>query len=147
MSTITHSIVGQPQLRIARLVQLLLDQEQLAILEDLREHLPVTDPDRHALDLDADSRFAALATEHPEACSRDDGLTYQQAVLLAEIKTRPDRRWHTRKVRRFYRAMKQPCSRRTAAADLRVLCELGHLVAHGLSDERFYTLNTRKAIA
>lgn len=32
-------------------------------LETARRHLPLDDPDRHALDLDADRRFAALAAQ------------------------------------------------------------------------------------
>lgn len=34
-----------------------------AVLEDLRTHLPVDDPDRHALDTEADEAFARLAPE------------------------------------------------------------------------------------
>jgi hypothetical protein len=45
--------------------------EQVAALEALRQSLPLTDPDRHALDLDADAAFARLACDHPEKCTRD----------------------------------------------------------------------------
>jgi len=38
-------------------------------LDGLRERLPLDDPDRHALDLDADVRFARMACEHPDACA------------------------------------------------------------------------------
>ncbi len=37
----------------------------VADLEALREHLPVTDPDRHALDTVADDAFAHLAPGYP----------------------------------------------------------------------------------
>jgi hypothetical protein len=45
--------------------------EQVAALEALRQSLPLDDPDRHALDLDADRRFAQLACDHPEKCTCD----------------------------------------------------------------------------
>lgn len=38
-----------------------------AQIAELRSHLPLTDPDRHSLDYDADAAFAALAAAHPEA--------------------------------------------------------------------------------
>jgi hypothetical protein len=41
---------------------------RLADLEQTRLHLPLLDPDRHALDLDADHRFADLAAAHPDKC-------------------------------------------------------------------------------
>lgn len=40
----------------------LVERQQAAALEQLRQSLPLTDPDRHALDVDADRAFAALAT-------------------------------------------------------------------------------------
>ncbi|MEU3620647.1 hypothetical protein ABZ725_51685 [Streptomyces sp. NPDC006872] len=41
----------------------LVVRQRLAALDQLREQLPLTDPDRHALDTAADARFAALASE------------------------------------------------------------------------------------
>lgn len=43
-------------------------RQRNADIEALRVSLPLLDPDRHALDLEADTRFARLAAEHPEAC-------------------------------------------------------------------------------
>lgn len=61
MSTVVHSISGNSRLRIAGLVRLLVERQQAAVLEDLRTHLPLLDPDRHALDTEADAAFARLA--------------------------------------------------------------------------------------
>ncbi|UOB09137.1 hypothetical protein MQE23_08735 [Streptomyces sp. HP-A2021] len=45
----------------------LVVRQRLAALEQTRQTLPLDDPDRHALDLDADARFADLA------CQPQDG--------------------------------------------------------------------------
>lgn len=55
--------------RIAYLVAALVVRQRLAALEQTRQRLPLDDPDRHALDIDADRRFAQLACDHPEACA------------------------------------------------------------------------------
>ena len=46
--------------------------QQRADLETLRLSLPLDDPDRHALDLDADRTFAQMACDHPEACTCEE---------------------------------------------------------------------------
>lgn len=63
MSAPVHPISENPRLRIRRLVALLVERQQAAALEDLRTHLPVDDPDRHALDTEADEAFARLVSE------------------------------------------------------------------------------------
>lgn len=65
MSAVVHSISGNPRLRIAGLVKLLVERQQAAVLEDMRTHLPLLDPDRHALDTAADAVFARIACEYP----------------------------------------------------------------------------------
>lgn len=54
-------------------VAALVTRQRLAAIEALRQSLPLHDPDRHALDLDADTAFAQLATDHPEHCQAQDG--------------------------------------------------------------------------
>jgi hypothetical protein len=53
----------------------LVERQQLAELDALREQLPLDDPDRHALDVQADAAFAQLACEcdDPCACNPKDG--------------------------------------------------------------------------
>lgn len=53
-------------------VAALVTRQRNAAIEALRQSLPLDDPDRHALDLDADHAFAQLATEHPEHCTREE---------------------------------------------------------------------------
>lgn len=72
MSTVLPISAG-PQTRIALLVNGLVTRQRLAALEETRLRLPLTDPDRHALDVDADRVFAQLACDHPEACVCDGG--------------------------------------------------------------------------
>ena len=60
MSAVVHPIGGRPRLRISRLVALLVERQLLADLEDIRQHLPLNDPDRHALDTTADAAFDRL---------------------------------------------------------------------------------------
>lgn len=50
-------------------VAALVTRQRNAAIEALRQSLPLDDPDRHALDLDADTRFAQMAADHPEACT------------------------------------------------------------------------------
>lgn len=42
-----------------------LDVPLTQVLEDMRLHLPLLDPDRHALDTAADAAFAQIACEYP----------------------------------------------------------------------------------
>ncbi|MFD0052983.1 hypothetical protein ACFVHR_04565 [Streptomyces sp. NPDC127168] len=53
-------------------VAALVTRQRNAAIEELRQSLPLLDPDRHALDLDADQAFARLATEHPEHCHEEN---------------------------------------------------------------------------
>ncbi|MBA4865974.1 hypothetical protein H1V43_32445 [Streptomyces sp. PSKA54] len=69
MSALVSPLSRNPRSRIVRLVQLLVERQRLAALEELRERLPLDDPDRHALDTAADARFAQMACDHPEACT------------------------------------------------------------------------------
>jgi hypothetical protein len=66
-------ISAGPHTRIANLVEALVQRQRLAALEQTRQSLPLDDPDRHALDLDADTRFAALACECDNPCACDGG--------------------------------------------------------------------------
>jgi hypothetical protein len=73
MRAVVHPVSAGPDTRIARLIKLLVERQRLASLDQLRERLPLTDPDRHDLDVDADHRFAAMAIAHPETCTpRED---------------------------------------------------------------------------
>ncbi|MFK0140655.1 hypothetical protein [Streptomyces murinus] len=119
--------------------------QQLAALDQLRERLPLTDPDRHALDVDADQRFAQLASDHPEACKPTSH--HQRVALLLNAVISQGGEWTTRRVQRFYRAAGIPAPlRATARKDLHALHMQGHLVLHEEdAGRRFYTVNTRKA--
>lgn len=44
-----------------RPIAALLERQRLAALDETRLRLPLLDPDRHALDVDADTAFARLA--------------------------------------------------------------------------------------
>jgi hypothetical protein len=52
-------------------VSALIARQRAADIETLRLSLPLLDPDRHALDLDADRAFAQLACECPNLCACD----------------------------------------------------------------------------
>lgn len=70
MATVVHPVAANPRLRIRRLITLLVEHQRATALEQLRQSLPLTDPDRHALDTDADRRFAALATNTTQGDSK-----------------------------------------------------------------------------
>lgn len=53
-------------------VAALVTRQRNAAIEALRQSLPLDDPDRHALDLDADTRFAQMAADHPEHCTYEE---------------------------------------------------------------------------
>jgi hypothetical protein len=75
------------------------------------------------------------------------GLTGRPAQLLAEIR-RQRGRWNaTRTVRLYRRITDLPDTRVRAVArgDLRDLAAWGHLVLHDEPNNRYYTLNSRKA--
>lgn len=55
-------------------VAALVTRQRNAAIEALRQSLPIDDPDRHALDLDADHAFAQMAADHPEACTAPAGI-------------------------------------------------------------------------
>jgi hypothetical protein len=63
MSAIVSPIGSRPRLRIARLVQLLVERQRLAALDDYREHLPVDHPYRYMLDV-VDVTCAQLACQN-----------------------------------------------------------------------------------
>lgn len=71
MSALVSPISSGPRTRIARLVQMLVERQQAALLEEMRTRLPLLDPDRHALDTVADAAFARLACECPDPCACD----------------------------------------------------------------------------
>lgn len=52
-------------------VAALVTRQRNTAIEALRQSLPLLDPDRHALDLDADTAFAQLAADHPEHCPEE----------------------------------------------------------------------------
>jgi hypothetical protein len=64
VSTVQPISAG-PDTRIAQLVRALVERQRLTALEATRQSLPLLDPDRHALDTDADTRFAAIACACP----------------------------------------------------------------------------------
>jgi hypothetical protein len=64
VSTVQPISAG-PNTRIAQLVRALVERQRLTALEATRQALPLDDPDRHALDLDTDTRFAAIACASP----------------------------------------------------------------------------------
>jgi hypothetical protein len=47
------------------IAELDVEPQQVDEIEDLRTHLPLLDPDRHALDTEADVAFARIACEYP----------------------------------------------------------------------------------
>ena|SRR5690606_21827403 len=108
--------------------------QRYADIESLRQRLPLDDPDRHALDLDADIQFAELAPATSRGSSREQRL----AALLAEIRALGGR-WSAGRVQRRRRAQGGAVQRGTARRDLRELARRGFLIAHGPVDGRFYT--------
>lgn len=95
--------------------------QRLAELDTLREHLPVNDPDRHALDVDADARFAAIASPAPIGSHE-----VRISALLATIRVLGGA-WTARDVQELRRRTGGPTQRGTARRDLAELARRGHL--------------------
>jgi hypothetical protein len=139
MSTVVHPISENPRLRIRALVSLLTVRQRLAALDEVREHLPLTDPDRHDLDIDADQRFAAMAAAHPEAAPAEVVVTQRRAALLHEVQTQGGR-WKSGRTIRLYRALGYgPVGKSRAAQDLRHWEQAGHLKRHDHKGVTYYT--------
>lgn len=137
MSTVVHSISGHPRLRIARLVRLLVARQRLAALDQVREHLPLNDPDRHDLDR-TDTVFGRLPLGAP-----DDKVIKRQrrAALLRAIEA-DGGRWKTGRAIRLYRALGYgPVGKQRASQDLKTLRAAGHLIQHDRDGVRFFTLD------
>lgn len=137
MSTVVHSISENPRLRIARLVERLVLRQRLAALDEVREHLPLTDPDRHDLDR-TDAVFGRLLLDAP-----DDKVIKRQrrAALLRVIKAEGGK-WKTGRVIRLYRRLGYgPVGKQRASQDLKALRAAGHLVQHDVDGARFFVLD------
>jgi hypothetical protein len=150
MSTVQPISAG-PDTRIAQLVRALVERQHLTALEATRQSLPLDDPDRHALDLDTDTRFAQMACDHPDACTCD-GPTGRPAALLEAIRTQRGE-WTTKRVLALYRRlslapgdMRHAHLRSVARGDLRDLAAWGWLVRHDEPSRLHYTLNSRKDV-
>ncbi|MEV7684512.1 hypothetical protein [Streptomyces bungoensis] len=91
---------------------------QTATFLQLHDSLPLTDPDRHALDAPAlEDAFARLAADHPDAVTPTDGGTLaretdREQLLLAtcdawfrEAHPGPEHRWHPATVTAYQQLM------------------------------------------
>jgi hypothetical protein len=114
--------------------------EQVAALEALRQSLPLTDPDRHALDL-VDAACCRMPIHTPDA----EVITVQRrAALLKAIKAEGGR-WKSGRAIRLYEHLGYGrLGRHRTTRDLLALSAAGHLVRHETSGVRYFTLNTPK---
>lgn len=135
MSAVVHSISENPQLRIARLIQMLVTQQRLAALDELRTHLPLDDPDRHALDtVDAAYARITISFPDPDALAAD-----RRAVLLRAVKAQGGR-WKSGRAIRLYESLGYGrVGRHRTARDLLYLASLGHLIRHETDGVRYFT--------
>jgi hypothetical protein len=115
-------------------------EQRLADLDALRERLPLTDPDRHAIDT-VDTACCRMRICTPDA----EVITVQrQAALLKAIKAEGGR-WKSGRTVRLYEALGYGhLSKGTAARDLLALSSASHLIRHETDGVRYFTLNTRK---
>ncbi|MFI8535442.1 hypothetical protein ACIGMX_34995 [Streptomyces aquilus] len=140
MSTVVYSTSGRPRLRIARLVQLLVARQRLAGLDELRERLPLGDPDRHALDVDIDRRFAELAASYTPLA--DGAANEGRRAALWQAIQKEGGRWKSGRALRLYRSLGYcRIGKSTASHDLKVLRAAGHLVQHDEDGVRYFTLD------
>lgn len=132
MSTVVHSITGRPRLRIARIVERL----RLADLDQVREHLPLTDPDRHDLDR-TDLVFGRL----PLADVDDTVIIRQRRAALLRTIRAEGGRWKTGRAIRLYRRLGYgPVGKQRASQDLKSLRAAGHLIQHDRDGVRYFEL-------
>jgi hypothetical protein len=135
MTTVAHSISQNPRLRIARLVQLLVARQRLAALDELRSHLPLTDPDRHDLDR-VDAACGRMRITAPDP----DVVTVQRrAALLKAVETKGGR-WKPSRAISLYQALGYgPVGKSRAAHDLRHWEQAGRLKRHDHKGVTYYT--------
>ena len=134
MSTV-HSIAGHPRLRIARIVQLLVERQErqhtAQVFLAARERTSA-ESERIAYALDA--RLAL----HPDAVPADVVTEQRQAALLRAIKTQGGR-WKSGRARRLYEALGYGhLGKGTASRDLCALAAAGHLTRHEADGVRYF---------
>ncbi|MFF7142332.1 hypothetical protein ACFZB5_13925 [Streptomyces nodosus] len=137
MSAVVHSIKGHPRLRISRIVQLLVTRQRLAALDDLRTHLPLDDPDRHALDT-VDTAYGRMEIQTPDPAIVTE---HRRAALLHAIRAE-DGRWKAGRATRLYMRLGYGVvGKHRAAGDLKALRAAGHLIQHDTDGVRYFTLD------
>ncbi|MFE9127009.1 hypothetical protein ACFYOF_16590 [Streptomyces sp. NPDC007148] len=137
MSTAVRPISGHPTLRISRLVELLVVRRRLAQLDELCTHLPLDDPDRHALDR-TDIACAALATGEPDS----DLVTAQRRSALLKAIEAEGGRWKSGHAIHLYKRLGYGhVGTYRAAGDLKALRIEGHLVQHDADGVRYFELD------
>jgi hypothetical protein len=135
--TVVRPIAENRHLRISRLVQLLVVRQRLAALDELRTHLPIDDPDRHALD-STDTLCAVLAAGESDA----DLVTVQRRKALLKAIKAEGGRWKSGRAIRLYQHLGYGVvGHHRAAADLKALRAAGHLVQHDVRGARYFTLD------
>lgn len=133
MSTV-HPISSGPDTRIARLVTLLVERQRLAALDQLRERLPLTDPDRHDLDsVDAACSRMTITSPDPELLT-----TQRRTALLKAVRTEGGR-WKSGRAIRLYEHLGYGhLGKSTASRDLLALAAAGHLIHHEADGVRYF---------
>ena len=127
-----HSITSRTGLRITRLVCML----RLAALDNVREGLPLTDPDRHDLDR-TDVAFGQLPLGDVDTVVI---VRQRRAALLRAIKAEGGR-WKTGRAIRLYRRLGYgPVGKHRASQDLKALRAAGHLIQHDRDGVRYFEL-------
>lgn len=135
MSAAVHSIAGRTGLRITRLVCML----RLAALDNTRERLPLTDPDRHDLDR-TDVAFSRLPLGDVDTVVI---VRQRRAALLRAIEAEGGR-WKTGRAIRLYRRLGYgPVGKHRASQDLKTLRAAGHLIQHDHKGVRYFVLDPR----
>lgn len=128
-----QSISGRTGLRITRLVCML----RLAALDNTRERLPLTDPDRHDLDR-TDVAFGRLPLGDVDTVVI---VRQRRAALLRAIEAEGGR-WKTGRTIRLYRRLGYgPVGKHRASQDLKSLRAAGRLIQHDRDGVRFFTFD------
>ncbi|MGW4043034.1 hypothetical protein [Streptomyces sp. NPDC004721] len=139
MSAVVHSINGRPDLRISRLVELLVTRQRLAALDETRQLLPLGSPDRHDLD-PVDAAYGRMPIRALDAAVI---ARRRRAALLKAIRAEGGR-WKTGRATRLYQQLGYGAvSQGTASGDLRALRTAGLLHRHVKTGVTYYTLSGR----
>jgi hypothetical protein len=133
MSTVVQSINGKPQLRIARLAELLKRAHVAREFLDARQRT-AAESERIAYALDA------RLILHPEAAPAEVVVAQRRDALLHAIQAEGGR-WKSGRTIRLYQALGYgPVGKSRAAHDLRHWQQTGRLKRHDYKAGTYYTL-------